>query len=238
VRFLGFALLAALLSGAVAPGSRGAEPRAAGEVFTDVPRVVDPARRHLFYLHGAWIERHGLERVHPRFGRYEYRAIVRALAERGFVVIAHPRRRPIDAAIYAAKVAKQARRLLDAGVPPSKITVIGHSKGGIIALIAATELQERKVNFVVMAGCGKRGSGFRSSFERVLEVSPTRLRGRFLSTYDENDGVAGSCQEAFERSAAVESQEVVLQTGLGHGLFWSPRAVWIDRVVEWAKPEP
>jgi hypothetical protein len=31
---------------------------------------------------------------------------------------------------------------------------------------------------------------------------------------------------------------VVLETGLGHALFWSPRAVWIDEAVEWAEAKP
>jgi hypothetical protein len=48
--------------------------------------------------------------------------------------------------------------------------------------------------------------------------------------------VAGSCREAFERGAVSESKEVVLQTGRGHALFWSPRAVWIDEVVKWTEP--
>jgi pimeloyl-ACP methyl ester carboxylesterase len=230
-------LLGALLSLAVVTGSNSAETPAAGESHADVPKAVDPTRRHLFYLHGAWIEHNGLERPHPRHGRYEYQAIVGTLVERGFVVISEVRKGETDTATYAGKVAAQVRRLLEEGVPPSHITVIGHSKGGSLALIAATELQEETVNFVIMAGCGKRGSGFGRSFERFLEARAARLRGRFLSIYDASDGIAGSCGEAFERAAIAKSREVVLQTGRGHALFWSPKAVWIDEVVEWAEPK-
>jgi pimeloyl-ACP methyl ester carboxylesterase len=231
-------LFGVILSLAVVAGSSGAESPAAGGSHADVPKAVDPARRHLFYLHGAWIERNGLERQHPRHGRYEYQAIVRTLAERGLVVISEARKGETDTVTYAGKVAAQLRRLLDAGVPPSKITVIGHSKGGSMALIAATELQEERVNFVIMAGCGKRGSGFGRSFERFLEERAARLRGRFLSIYDASDRLAGSCGGAFERAAVAESREVVLQTGRGHGLFWSPRSVWVDEVVKWTEPKP
>jgi pimeloyl-ACP methyl ester carboxylesterase len=152
-------------------------------------------------------------------------------------VVSEARLEQTDAEAYAKKVATQVRRLLEQGVPPSHVTVIGHSKGGSIALIAASELHEEKLNFVIMAGCGKRGSGFRRSFERFLDERAARLRGRLLSIYDASDRLAGSCREAFEKAAVAESAEVVLQTGQGHALFWSPKAVWVDEVVGWAEPK-
>jgi hypothetical protein len=230
------ALLGLALSLFALAGSSSAA--AVGEIHSDLPEAIDPAKRHLFYLHGAWIEQGGLERLHPAHGRYEYQAIVRALTERGFVVISEARKGETNAEAYAKKVAGQIRRLLEKGVPPSQVTVIGHSKGGSIALLAASELQEEKVSFAIMAGCGKRGNAFGRSFERFLEERAARLRGRFLSIYDASDEVAGSCREAFERAAVAESAEVVLQTGLGHALFWSPRAAWIDEVVGWAEAKP
>jgi pimeloyl-ACP methyl ester carboxylesterase len=219
---------------AAGPSSVGA----AGEIHSEVPEAVDPSRTYLFYLHGAWIEQRGLERSHPRHGRYEYQAIVDALAKRGFLVIGEARTKATDVETYAKKVASQARLLLEKGVPPSQVTVIGHSKGGSIVLIAATELREEKLNFVIMAGCGKPGSGFGRGFQRFLEERAARLRGRLLSIYDASDGVAGSCRAAFEKAALTESDEVVLETGRGHALFWSPEAVWLDEVVEWAAPKP
>jgi pimeloyl-ACP methyl ester carboxylesterase len=231
------ALLGAMLSLSVIAGSSSAEAGAAGEIHSDVPEAVDPARRHLFYLHGAWIEHSGLERSHPQHGRYEYQAIVRTLAERGFIVVSAARLEQTHPETYAKKVVTQVRSLLEQGVPPSHITVIGHSKGGSIALIAASKLREEKLNYVIMAGCGKRGSGFRRSFERFLEERAAGLRGRLLSIYDASDRLAGSCREAFEKAAVAESAEVVLQTGRGHALFWSPKAVWVDEVVKWAEPK-
>lgn len=238
MRLLRLAMIGAVLSlSAVTPGS-GAGDGAPGEIHSDLPEVVDPARRHLFYLHGAWIEQQGLERSHPKLGRYEYQAIVRTLAGRGFVVISEARKGPTDEETYAKKVATQVRGLLGKGVPPSHITVIGHSKGGSIALIAASELQEEKLNFVIMAGCGKPGTGFGRSFERFVRQRASRLRGRLLSIYDASDRLAGSCREAFEKAGVAESAEVVLQTGKGHALFWSPSPVWIDEVVDWAEGKP
>jgi pimeloyl-ACP methyl ester carboxylesterase len=236
VRRFRSALLGVTLSLSIATGA--SIVASAGEVLSEVPEAADPARRHLFYLHGAWIEQRGLERSHPRHGRYEYQAIVDALAERGFLVISEARTGATDVGAYAKKVAAQVRQLLEKGVPPSQVTVIGHSKGGSIVLIAASELREEKLNFVIMAGCGKPGSGFGRGFQRFLEERAARLRGRLLSIYDASDGVAGSCRAAFEKAALTESDEVVLETGRGHALFWSPEAVWLDEVVEWAAPKP
>jgi pimeloyl-ACP methyl ester carboxylesterase len=238
VRRFRVALPVALLSLFLATGSSGAGAETAGAVHADVPKAVDPARRHLFYLHGAWVEGGDLERTHPQHGRYEYQAIVESLAERGFVVISEARAQGTEVVAYAKKVATQVRRLLEQGVPPSQVTVIGHSKGGSIALIAASELQEENLNFAIMAGCGKRGTGFGRSFERFLADRAARLRGRLLSIYDASDRIAGSCREAFDKAELAERAEVVLQTGKGHALFWSPRAVWIGEVVKWAKPTP
>jgi len=232
------ALLGLMLSLSVVAGSSSSGAGASGDVHSDVPETVDTARRHLFYIHGAWIEQHGLEHPHPRHGRYEYQNIVQALAGRGFVVISEARKGDTDVEAYAEKVVTQVRLLLDRGVPASQVTVIGHSKGGSIALIAASALQEEDLNFVIMAGCGKRGSDFGRSFEGFLEERAARLRGRLLSIYDASDRVAGSCREAFEKASVAKTAEVVLQTGRGHALFWSPRAVWVDEVVAWAERKP
>jgi pimeloyl-ACP methyl ester carboxylesterase len=235
-RLLGSVLLGGVLSLSIATSASGVGT--ADQIHSDVPEAVDPARGHLFYLHGAWIEGGKLERTHPSHGRYEYQAIVQTLAKRGLAVISEARGAATDVEAYATKVATQVRRLLQEGVPPAQITVIGHSKGGSIALYASSELQEEKLNFVIMAGCGKQGTGFGLSFEHFLGERAARMRGRLLSIYDASDRIAGSCQEAFEKAGVAESAEVVLQTGRGHALFWSPRAVWIDEVVKWAAPKP
>jgi pimeloyl-ACP methyl ester carboxylesterase len=236
IHLLCAALVGVMLSSSVGASASTAGAQAAGEIHSDVPEAVDAARRYLLYLHGAWVEVGDPERRHPRHGTYEFRAIVRTLVERDFVVISERRQGEIDTEAYAGRVTAQVRRLLDSGVPPSHVTVIGHSKGGSMALIAASELREERVNFVIMAGCGKPGSGFGQGFERFLERRAARLRGRILSIYDASDRVAGSCRAAFEKGKLSESEELVLDTGLGHGLFWSPRAVWIDEVVKWAAP--
>ena len=206
-----------------------------GTVYAELPEVIEAEQRYLFYMHGRWIEMHGLHRAHPRHGRYHYQRIVDAIAARGFVVISEARRENVRPPVYAATVAVQVRRLLATGVPGRQITVIGHSKGGMMTLIAASIIRHPAVRYVVMAGCGREGSPFRRIYRRFLDSEAAKLRGRILSIYDQADQSAGTCREAFAHASELESEEMVLKTGRGHGVFYAPREVWIGMIVRWAK---
>jgi hypothetical protein len=195
---------------------------AAGSIHEDVPASIDPTARYLIYLHGRILEVQGRKAVSPDFGPYEYDAILKALADKGLVVISELRG-PDTGAAYAKKVAAQVRQLLAAGVPARHITVAGFSKGGYLARATSAELGDPSVSFVIMAGCGRRAP----------EPSEAgKLKGRMLSLYDESDEMAGSCRELF--APGMQTKEVRLTTGLRHGLFFRPRADWIDLLADWA----
>jgi len=204
------------------------------EILADVPETVDPAKNYLFYMHGAWIEMRGLNRPHPHHGDYKYDEIVNSISRKGFFVISEARLERVGMYQYAKKVAGQVRRLLSLGVPAENITVIGHSKGGHMALLVATILGEDKINIVVMAGCGRSGTRFRRGYDKFLRNHAAQLHGRILSILDAADNVADSCQESFKKVPQLESKEVMFHTGMGHGLFYSPESIWINEVVKWA----
>ncbi len=211
---LGFgALLLALVAAA---------PAHAGEVLTDLPKTIDPQARYLFYLHGRILELQGRHAVSPQHGPYEYDAILKALAGRGFSVISELRGAATGPE-YAQKVAGQVRRLRAAGVPVSGITVAGFSKGGSLTLGVAAEVAEAGVSYVVMAGCGASAP----------EFAP-RLKGRVLSLYDRNDDIAGSCGAVFAKAPGLVTREIVLTVGKGHGTFFTPRAEWLEPLAAWA----
>ncbi|MBI2370788.1 MAG: hypothetical protein HYV08_11235 [Deltaproteobacteria bacterium] len=220
-----------LTSATAAPvdgGRSGAQP---GASYEDLPPSIDASRHYLFYLHGRIVElrgRHAVSRVH---GPYDYDGIVKALADRGFIVISEVR--PASTRLgYGEKVAGQIRRLLAAGVKPEHVTVAGFSKGGFLSLVASATLGQPNVNFVIMAGCGIGPS------RQIREEFAPRLRGRILSLYDAADREAGSCREAFDRAPGLQSREVRLDTGVGHGLFYAPRKEWLDLVSAWASGQP
>jgi len=198
-----------------------------GQVLTDVPSPVDPQGRYVLYLHGRILEEQGRDAVSPDFGRYEYDAVLRALADRGFTVIGEVRPKGTGPE-YARRVAGQVRRLIDAGVPPANVTVLGASKGGWLTLLTAAELGQDEVRYAVLAGCGRDTVG----------LGP-RLRGRILSVYDEKDRFRPSCQATFERAPRLRGQkELVVHTGLDHGLLYSPRPEWLDPVTDWIRAGP
>jgi hypothetical protein len=188
------------------------------------PETIDPQARYLFYLHGQIVEDKGLRPVHPRLGVYEYEAIRDTLAARGPVVISEARTSGTDVWKYAQKVTAQVNRLLAAGVPPEHITVAGHSKGGAIAILTSSLLQNDRVNHVLLACCGD-----------WMATNPhVQLSGRILSIYDISDHLAGSCLEAFDRaSKPMNTKEIRLDTGHGHGAFYRPMREWIDPLMEW-----
>lgn len=204
-----------------------------GEHHTQVPYSIDPQKRYLFYMHGNWIEKRGLGSSHPKWGAPRYHQIVDVFSRRGFVVISELRLREVSLRQYSQKVADQVLRLLDEGVPASRITVMGHSKGGHMALMVGSIVEKRDLNIVVLAGCASSGTSFRRNYLDFLSYGARTLKGRVLSLYDADDDVAGSCEEVFDKAAWVETSETVLRSGWGHGLFFKPAPVWINAVADW-----
>ena len=195
------------------------------QILADVPASINPDARYLFYLHGAIIERAGVRPTHPEFGVYEYQEILEVFAERGFVVISEARPAGTDGTAYAATVADQIRALITGGVAPEHITVVGFSKGGGIAIAVSSMLANDRVNFVFMGACGPW-------LDSRPEIVP---HGRLLALREASDGLVGSCEGLFARSAGDgEHEELTLELGGGHGAFYRPRPEWVDPVVEWA----
>lgn len=198
----------------------------AGTVLKDLPADIRPDARYLFYLHGAIIEEGGLRPEHPTFGFYEYEAILDSLAAGGLVVISEARGPGTNVLTYAQKVSGQVKRLLETGVPPEHISVVGHSKGGAIAIMTCSTLKNDRVNFVFLACCA----------DQLLQNPEVDLHGRILSIYEASDEWFGSCQKAFDQAShPLVTHEIEIHTGQGHGAFYRPIPEWINPVMEWIK---
>jgi len=189
-----------------------------------MPEVVNPSAHYLIYLHGAIMETQGMRAVSPKFGPYEYAEILQTLADRGFVVIAEVRNRGTRVDTYAHHVADQVYHLLDEGVPPDHITVLGFSKGGAIAALASGEVLRDDVNWIIEAGCGPW-------IQKMPRLKP---HGRILSIYDSSDEIIGSCEDLFSRMGdSAKTREIVLDLGKGHGTFYTPDPAWVETVAQW-----
>ena len=212
--------------GAAAGATSAAEQVERARVFKDVPEKIDARARYLFYLHGRIVEDKGIRPVSEQHGVYEYEKIVETFRGAGFVVISEARAKGTDVGQYAAKVVAQIDALLKAGVPPRHVTVVGASKGSMIAMQVSSLLRQGDVNFVLIAGCG----------EQSLKNPELNLNCRGLSIYDVSDQGAGTCEKLFARSAGLNKRdELKLNLKLGHGFIYRPLKEWVEPAVAWAK---
>lgn len=198
----------------------------AQSIFQEVPDKIDVKAKFLFYLHGRIIEIKGIRPTSAKYGVYEYEKILDTLKNKGFIVISEPRKGNISISRYAEKIVSQVKTLLQAGVPPCSITIVGASKGAVIAMQVSTILRNKEVNFVFISGCN----------DIVYHKIDIDFYGNILSIYDENDEMAGTCQQFYEKSSGVNKyKEIELKVGTGHGILYKPLKEWINPVIDWAK---
>jgi len=198
---------------------------AIAEVLSEPPTAPDPARYYLFYSHGQIVEGSDGRPVSPEFGPYDYRAILERLSERGFVVISTIRPAGSQIEASAAALRTQVQQLLDAGVAPDHVVVVGVSKGGLIAIRASHLLANPQLRFVIIAGLF-------ASFAGKPDYLPY---GRVLSIHDASDAHDIRPDPFLSDPARVPSSQVlVTHTGLGHGLSYRPREEWISPLVDWS----
>jgi len=117
--------------------------------------------------------------------------------------------------------------LLEAGVPPQNITVVGASKGAAITVLVSHLLETDEVNFVLLGACHP------DTVDEFMQ-DQVRLVGNVLSIYDSVDKWAGSCQGFFSFSGLSNADEIVLEIGTGHGVLYQPLDEWVIPTVEWA----
>jgi len=198
--------------------------RISGKVYHAMPQIIDPEARYLIFLHGDLLEEEGTDATHPDYGRYAYDEIIEGLLVPQTNVISVIR--PPDTKIkrYAGKVVDQVEELMEAGVSPSHISVVGFSKGGNIAVLASAALENEALNFGLLGACG----------EFLDTVPESAMMGRVLSIYDTGDDSTGSCQALFDRSKhGLTASEVAITTEAGHAAFYTPDSAWLDPLRAW-----
>jgi hypothetical protein len=190
------------------------------------PPKIDPAARHLFYLHGRIVEEQGPKAVSDRFGPYAYEEILETFRKAGFTVISEVRPTGVEVDAYASRIEGQIRTLLAAGVAPDHVTVVGASRGAVIAMRISTRLRNRKVRFVLLGNCN----------ETVFSRYRFDLAGEVLSIFETSDEYGGSCRGLFTASTGLsKKEEISLSNGLGHGFLYRPLPQWVDPTIAWAR---
>ena len=181
---------------------------------------------YVFYLHGKVVEDSGPRGISAKFGAYDYPGIIRALSKNGTRVISEVRPKDTDPSAYADKVVAQVHSQLRAGVPASRITIVGASKGSVIAMLVSTRLKNPRVRYVLLANCN----------DWLIRTFNPHLTGEVLSIYEASDDVGQSCGRLAKRSPALRRfKEVRLTTGLGHGIVYRPLSSWVAPTLAWVR---
>lgn len=189
--------------------------------------------RYLIFIHSSLLEQNAWGPRRDRYGFYLYQKILSDLHDHGFTVLSEVRERRTNPVTYAAKATGLVRQLLEKNVAPERITVAGLGKGGRIAFIVSTMVNQPGVNYVILGGCAR--GDYEPLYDSLVREYGGRLEGRFLSIRARDDQVAGSCGAIFNSSAPAIHQEVAADTAQGHGVFYQPNPCWIEPLTEFAK---
>ncbi len=183
---------------------------------------------YLFFLHNRFLETHDLEEPHFKYGKVEYSAIIDKFKASGIEVLSEHRRGNIEPKTYAQAIKKQIDSLLQSGVAPANITVVGTSKGGYIAQYVSTFAENPNLNFVFI------GSVQESDLESFPEIN---FCGNILNINEKSDTFFTSAAARIKSSKLkIRSyQELELSTGLEHGFLFKALDDWINPSIDWAK---
>ncbi len=182
----------------------------------------------VFFLHNRFLETHKLYELHPEYGRTEYKEILKEFENNGLQVISEKRNGNVNAREYAIGVVNQIDSLIQNGMGPNKITVVGTSKGGYIAQYVSTLANNDNLNFVFI------GSFRDSDLEIIPEIN---YCGNILTIYEKSDpfGVSAIERKKTSTCSIKNFMEIELNTGKGHGFLFKPLKEWIEPTVMWAK---
>lgn len=196
-------------------------------INSTLPKKIKKSSRYLFYLHGKIIEDKGIDGIHPDYGKFEYNNILDTLSKAGFVVISEARPKDTDPEFYAQKIVSKIDSLLNAKVSPDNITVVGASKGAWISIIVSSKLKNAQVNFVFMGVCGDDYDYSQDMF---------KVCGNVLSIYEKSDPFGTSCGKILNKGGClINTKEIELNLGVGHGFLYKPYKEWVIPVIDWAK---
>jgi len=193
------------------------------EIYDRFPDKIHAHERYVIYSHGLIVEGDDPKPISPKYGQYDFPAIKQALFNRGgFNLIAYQRPKSSDDS-YADTLKSWVHRLIDTGVAPSRITLVGFSRGGQLTALASNGLASEGINTALLAIC-EDGD--------VSHAPGLILGGNLLSIYETSDEL-GSCGKLAARSHLKSFNEVAISTGKKHGAFFQPLPEWIGPLKAW-----
>lgn len=199
----------------------------AGNIYHQFPAEINPNDKYVFYSHGFIVEGTNERPKHKVWGVYDFPAVKAALKDDSYHLLAYHRPAKTNPNIYAKQLAQEVNTLIEQGVAPENITILGFSRGGAISIATSNALASDKVKTIILAGCAGA----------IAKNPEIHLYGQVYSIYETSDQV-GSCQFVIDRSKNVVSfEELAISTGKSHGAFYRPIAEWVEPVKKWIKSQ-
>ncbi len=197
-------------------------------ILSNVPNSVNTSDSFLFYLHGGVVQAQGIPAVSEYFGAYEYLAILDSLSNYQMMIISEVRSKDTEIEEYGQKVFLQVDSLLDMGILPQNITVVGASLGAYMTVEAAIRVNNPSVNYVLIGLCSD------SALDH-FEKYNGKLIGNYLSIFESSDS-KGSCSALF-KTLPMESTftEIRLNMGIDHSFLFKPYNEWVKPMMSWIK---
>ena len=181
-------------------------------------------KKYIYYLHGRIIEIQGKNAVSDEFGKYEFDNIVNALKVDNSEVIAEVRNENVDYIEYANKISRQIDSLINSGIKPKNITIIGASKAAIIAS-NISNINSNPINYVFLAG----------NNDYQEEHNDWKFHGQVLCIYDDSDNIAAKSYDYWKNKPnfTTKFEQIKISKNLGHGFLYKPFKEWIEPTKKW-----
>ncbi|CDL85166.1 esterase [Xenorhabdus szentirmaii] len=201
----------------------------ANVVFDEFPKNINPDEKYVFYNHGKVLEGNIEKPVNPskpHWGVYDFPGVKESLSDPDYHLIAYHRPKNTNPFEYAKKLNNDINKLIKAGVLPQNITIIGFSRGGEITIYSATELKNKNISYIILAACSNE----------IQRNKKYKLYGHVYSVIEKSDEV-GSCDGIKNNSGDnIRSyDELLIDTGQSHGVFFRPNPEWVKPVKDWIK---
>ena len=197
-------------------------------ILSDVPDSANSTESYLFYLHGGVVQAQGIPAVSEYFGTYEYLVILDSLSRYHINIIAEVRSKDTEIEEYGKKISLQVNSLLEKGVLPQNITVVGASLGAYMTFESAVLINNPAVNYVLIGLCSDYAI---THFEKYTG----KLEGNFLSIFENSDS-KGSCSKLFNDLPRHSNfKEIELNMGIDHSFLFKPHDEWVKPMIEWIK---
>ncbi len=201
----------------------------AQNMLASVPDSIDTDKHYLFYIHDDIVSTFNMAPEDPDYGVYDYAGIVNRFATEGFTVIAYPRQKGTHPYVFADETIGEIRKLLDAGVPPAHVSIVGAGTGGGIAILITTKLRNPDLQIVLLATCT-------DPFIRFWKAQNELLSGNVLSIYHPGSE-RRSCRDFLEyclSNGVRRYEEIALPESSDPGFYYRATTDWVVPAILWA----